>query len=278
MNKMLNTFKQSVINIYNDLTIDIAGYIAYMLFLALFPFLILLMGLAGYIGTTQAAQTTISEIYQILPLQVVTEISPIISEVTQHVPQGGYIFIAAVFILWISTSSVEALRVGLNHAYKLNEERSFFFRRSQSLLFILLGSVFFLFAVGILVIFPLLLSFWHDIEKYLPSLPHLPSKLTIPFDIARIIVAYITVVIWFMVSYKWLPSHKIQLKKCLPGAFITGFLWLLAVGLYSIYLRDFARYDVLYGSLGGVIVTLIFFHISATVFLLGAHINKELQR
>lgn len=277
MTLLIKAFWRSLSNIFHDITIDIAGYIAYMSFLALFPFLILLMLLAGYIGTLDAAQLTIQEIYQVLPQEVVKEIAPIITEVTER-PQGGIITIAIIAILWISSSSVEAFRLGLNHAYDLKENRSFFSRRLQSLIFVLLGALSFLIAVGILIILPVLLKLWQLIETYLPYVPDLPGELGAPLNLIRVVAAYTAVLVWITLNYKWLPHHKITLAQCLPGALIASFLWIIAAGLFSIYLQNLARYDILYGSLGGVVITLVFFHISATLILLGGHINKELKR
>lgn len=277
MRKFLSAFGRAIWNILNDITVDIAGYIAYMSFLALFPFLILLMLLASYIGSMEAAQLTIQEFFQVLPPQVVEAISPIIQEVTQS-PQASVITIAIVAILWISTSSIEALRVGLNHAYQLHEERSFFFRRFQSLVFVMIGALSFIFALVLLVLLPLLLQLWQYIEEHLKYVPDLPSEISSRLNMIRVITAYSAVLIWTTLNYKFLPNHKVKLSDCLTGAIIASFLWLIAAGLFSLYLQNIARYDVLYGSLGGVVVTLIFFHISASLVLLGGHINKELSQ
>ena len=279
MIKIIDALKRSIFNIYNDITLEIAGYVAYMAFLALFPFFILLMMLAGYIGTTHVATTALSEIYKILPQEVVKEISPIVSEVTQHSPQGGYIIIVILTILWISSSGVEAVRMGLNHVYKLKENRSFVFRRSQSLIFVLVGSISFFMGIGILIIIPFLLELWHMIEVHLPNFPQLPAYFfETTFNVIRVLIAYSAVLIWFTTSYKWLPNHQVDLVKCIPGATIASILWILAVGLFSVYIRSFARYNIYYGSLGGVIVTLLFFQISASIFLFGGQINKELEK
>ncbi len=125
---------------FHDLSIDIAGYIAYTSLLALFPFIMLLVSIAGYVGTTEAVQATIQQFYTVLPAQIVSAISPIINEITIEHPPTGVLTLLILVILWVSSSSIEAIREGLNHAYGIHERRSIFYRRSQAILFVLLGS------------------------------------------------------------------------------------------------------------------------------------------
>lgn len=276
MINFIKTLGQALYNLCYDLSIDIAGYIAYMSFLALFPFLIMLVSIAGYVGNTDAAQLMINEFYQVLPQEVVEAISPIIREVTEH-PPTGILTIAIIGILWISSSGIEALRLGLNHAYGIAEKRSFYWRRFQSIFFVLIGSLSFLIATVILIILPILLKLWQYIEVYLAYVPDLPITLGIGADFLRLLSAYCAVLIGILMIYKWLPHHKVRFKACLPGALIASGLWIVLAGLFSLYLQNFARYDILYGSLGGMIVTLIFFHLSALLILYGAHVNKMIK-
>ena len=64
----------------------------------------------------------------------------------------------------------------------------------------------------------------------------------------------------------------------LPGAAITVLLWLILASLFSIYLQSLGRFSVTYGSLGGIVITLMFFYLSAVIFIFGAEINSARRR
>lgn len=278
MIKTLKALWRALHSMFFDLSIDIAGYIAYTCLLALFPFLILLVLAAGYVGTTEAAQVTIQQFYTVLPAEIVTAISPIINEVTNKPPSSVFTVVILI-ILWISSSSIEAIREGLNHAYDIKETRSIFYRRPQAILFVILASITFLLASFVLIILPIAADIWHYLEKYLDKVPILGEQLVHSnVSIIGLFGSYFAILISMAAMYKWLPQHKIKFSSCLPGAFISSSLWILMAAVFSLYLRSFARYDILYGSLGGIIVTLIFFHITAILILYGAHFNRALAK
>jgi hypothetical protein len=75
-----------------------------------------------------------------------------------------------------------------------------------------------------------------------------------------------------------LPMHRLELREVLPGAIATSVLWLIAAALFTLYLSRLADYGATYGTLGGVVITLVFFYISAVIFIYGAEFNASLYR
>jgi membrane protein len=276
MKRIIVVLWKAAYNFFDSLSIDISGYIAYTSFLALFPFIMLLVSLAGYLGTTEETQSAIIQFYTLIPPQVVEAISPIIKEVT-HEPAHGRLTALILIILWISSSSIEAIREGLNHAYGIQEKRSFYYRRLQAILFVLLGSGAFFMASFILIILPVGLEIINYLEKYLGKIPDLPELSNLWNTLIPVLSAYMIIFTTMVTMYRWLPYHKIKIRYCLPGALISSALWILMAALFSLYLQNFARYDILYGSLGGMIITLVFFQITAVLILYGAHINRVLR-
>jgi membrane protein len=179
-------------------------------------------------------------------------------------------------IFWISSSAIEAIREGLNHAYKVQEHRSFIYRRLQALLFVVLGSTAFLLASFVLIILPVSLEIWQFMNIYLDKIPVLPHEIETKISILRLIGAYISILVSTLAMYRWLPYHQIRLGHCLPGAMLSSGLWIIMAASFSLYLQNFARYDLFYGSLGGIVVTLLFFHLTAMLILYGAHFNRAL--
>jgi membrane protein len=78
--------------------------------------------------------------------------------------------------------------------------------------------------------------------------------------------------------YRWLPSRHLPRREILPGAAVTVLLWVLLASLFSFYLQNLARFTVTYGSLGGIVITLMFFYLSALIFIFGAELNSARRR
>ncbi len=76
--------------------------------------------------------------------------------------------------------------------------------------------------------------------------------------------------------YILLPNIELRLRDVLPGAVFAVVVWILVAEAFSWYLRNFARYSVVYGSLAGIVLTLLFFYISAAIFIFGALFNSAL--
>jgi membrane protein len=81
-----------------------------------------------------------------------------------------------------------------------------------------------------------------------------------------------------MPLYIWLPNRRLSALDVLPGALLAVIMWIVGASAYSWYLLNLGRFSVTYGSLGGVVATLLFFYISALIFIFGAEVNAARMR
>jgi membrane protein len=263
--KLLKIFWKTLDNlIYNDL-IEISGYIAYSTLLAFFPFCLFLVTVASFFGETQIAKDFLEQIYWIMPTNIVEVISPIVEE-TIGKPRGGVMTIAVFGMIWVAGSGIEAFRVGLNSAHSLKETRSFYFRKAQALGFIIAATITIMLISIMIIIAPIAIDFT---EKFIP----IPIDLIIKLNITRYFIAIIILVMTLSCFYKYLPNHHIKWRKCLPGAIFSTVIWVLVANLFSVILKSLVNYNITYGSLGGVVAALLFFHITAIIFIYGAEFN-----
>lgn len=93
----------------------------------------------------------------------------------------------------------------------------------------------------------------------------------------RLALAAVVLVALFGILYRVLPNRAQGWRQVWPGAALAVLLWLVLAQLFSVYLAHFNSYNATYGSIGGIIITLVFFQYSATVFLLGAELNILLE-
>src|SRR5579883_3203679 len=119
--------------------LELSGYMAFTALLALFPFLIFLAALAGFLGDQESATRVVASAFKFVPHEVASALAPVIHEVvSQH--RGGLLIFGIVFALWTASSGVEALRVLLNRSYGVQETRSVWWLRTQSLAVVVVGA------------------------------------------------------------------------------------------------------------------------------------------
>jgi membrane protein len=133
-----------------DEGLELSGYIAFAAFLSLFPFLIFLATLAGFLGDRETANEFIQAMFRFMPEDVAQTLAPAIREVV-GVRERGLLTFSILATLWFASSGVEALRSGLNRAYSVTEERAIWWLRLQSIAFVI-SSAFIIFMLSLVVI------------------------------------------------------------------------------------------------------------------------------
>ncbi len=261
---------QAILHLINDGGMTFAGHIAFMTLFSLFPFLIFLTTLAAEIGQMEAARNFISVSLAAFPPEVSDAIRPAIDQVISN-RRTGLMTISILASLWATSSGLEALREALNKAYGVEEPRSVWFCRLQSLLFTIVASIAIIIVMLVLVVGPVL---WSLIRPLLKA----PWQWGWMYEAARYLVAMSLLYLVVALLYRWLPSRHLPRREILPGAAVTVLLWLLLASLFSFYLQNLARFTVTYGSLGGIVITLMFFYISALIFVFGAELNSARRR
>jgi membrane protein len=261
---------QAIMHLIDDGGMTFAGHIAFMTLFSLFPFLIFLFTLAGELGQTEAAREFVTLALQALPDEVSQAIEPAIEGVIST-RRTGLMTISILTSLWAVSSGIEALREALNKAYGVEEPRAIWVRRLQSFAFTIVFSISIIVVMLALVIGPVVLS-------YIMPLLKVPWEWGWFYEALRYFIAIALLYLVVALLYRWLPSRHLPRREVLPGAAVTILLWLILASLFSIYLQNLGRFSVTYGSLGGIVITLMFFYLSAVIFIFGAEINSARRR
>jgi membrane protein len=263
-------FWHAIVHLIYDGGMTFAGHIAFMTLFSSFPFLIFLTTLAGEIGQTEAAREFITLALGVLPDEVGEAILPAIVEV-MSTRRTGLMTISIVAALWATSSGIEALREALNIAYGVEEPRPIWFCRLQSLAFTIIFSICIMLVTLVLVVGPVVWS-------YIAPHVDLPWEWGWLYEALRYFIAVALLYLVVALLYRWLPSRHLPRREILPGAAVTVVLWVALASLFSLYLQNLGRFSVTYGSLGGIVITLMFFYISALIFIFGAEINSARRR
>jgi len=257
-------------HLIDDGALTFAGHIAFMTLFSMFPFLIFLTTLAGVLGQTEQVQEFIALGLTLLPDEVRDAIRPAIEEVASS-RRTGLMTVSILASLWAVSSGIEALREALNAAYGVEDARPIWFTRLQSLLFTIVFSISILIVMTVWVVGPVI---WSYVEPHL----NVPWRWGWMYEALRFVIAIGLLYLVVALLYRWLPSRHLPRREILPGAAITVVLWLVLARLFSFYLQNLGRFSFTYGSLGGIVLTLMFFYLSALIFIYGAEINSARRR
>lgn len=262
---------KSSLDLIRDGGIELSGYIAFTSLLSLFPMLIFGAALMGLLSDSDTIKALIQQLFSLIPTEVEKVILPVLIEILGQ-EKHGLLSLGLLGTLWAASSGIEALRLGLNRAYGLRETRSFFWRRFQGMLIVSTLGLGMALLTVVIVLEPILqeLAKQYLDWAFLKNLDQL-------WNLLRYGSATFVLFILLNLVYQKLPNHHRVHPHSYVGAAIATLLWLIAASLFSLYMAYAGNYTVTYGSLGGIIITLLFFQITALVFLFGGEINQVLN-
>src|SRR3546814_687332 len=187
-------------------------------------------------------------------------------------PGGGRLGFGLLFSFvlaaWSASRAVDALMTAMNVAYGEEEARNVFTRSLVALALTLGGLIFFALSIAAIAAFPAavaLLDLGGTITALLVSLQWALLALFAVLGLAGV--------------YRFAPCRaSARFRWLLPGAVVATLLWLLSSLLFSFYVSNFGSYNETFGSIGAVVVLLLWFYISALAVCIGAEVNAELER
>lgn len=243
----------------------LAGHLSFIGLLSLFPFVIFLLALAGFFGQTETGTQIVALLLENLPESVSGVLEGPIIEVMQET-RGGLLTVGILAAIWTASTGLEGIRKALNRAFDVAAPPRYWRRRLESVLIVIVTSAIIIAGMSSLILGELL---WEELRDLL-ALPTLgkPIWTLLRYGIsATLLFAAVTALYWI------LPARRLKLGWILPGAALVLALWLLAGSLFTLYLDHFNRYALTYGSLGGVVIALLFFYVLGAIFIFGAEVN-----
>ncbi|GEQ98038.1 hypothetical protein JCM17844_16750 [Iodidimonas gelatinilytica] len=262
----------ALVRFYTDHGPEHAGNMTFLGVMAIFPFLIFLISLSGLLGQTDTGQSAIAFLLSNLPQNITKTLRGPVNNIVQN-SHGGVLTGSMVFALWTAIQGVEAARQTVIHAYDSWEHAAAFWRRLLADLGLVVGTaLMILLAMSLLVLAPVTLSLSQDSVRA-------PAGL---FDFgiwSRYLIAPLLLFLATLTAYKaFVPRLPTMRRYYTPGAILTVVVWLFLGKGMAIYLKNADRYDVIYGSLAGVVIFQLFVYIIASAFILGAHLNASYTR
>jgi membrane protein len=268
----VGTLKATVREFMRDDALGLAAQLAYYLILALFPFILVLVSLMGTFSSPELASTVLEYFRRVMPMAVYG----LIQEYTGPIINGeakapGLLSFGIVFTIWSASGAFSALINALNRAYDVQETRPWWKVKGLAILMTLGLSVLILVGVLLMVLGP-------QIGAGIAGYFGLGEVFEIVWNIARWPVALMFMVATVALLYFLAPDAGQPFRWITPGGFVGVLLWVLASVAFSVYVNNFGSYNKTYGSIGVVIVLLLYLYISSLTILFGATLNAVLVR
>ena len=249
-----------------------AGSISFSFFMALFPFLLFVLNLIPFIDSIIPIQNFDETVLSYMELFIPKETQGFFSDIFNDIrnkPRGG--LLSSVFLLSVilTANGVSSIFVGFEVSYHVKLERNFFRQYIYAL------------AVSVLLAFLLLMAvviffyFEFYILKNLNNLiPNEINWIRISQGLFFSFLTYISVSILYY--FGTIEGRKTRFFS--PGALMTTLLFLITTYGFGIYIDNFSTYNQLYGSIGALLIFLLYIWINATILLLGFELNATLSR
>lgn len=265
----LKILRISIVDTIRQDGVEHAGYLAFLSILSLFPSIIFLITIADFFGAFTDGINLINSFLEHLPKEVSEALTPRLNEIISGPPQS-LLTIAIIGIIWTASSSVEGSRTILNRAYRVAFPPPYLWRRFLSILQFF--AIILLVIVGI-TIFVIVPNLFHEFEQNF-------FATTLNFDAAFLRKSLVLLLLFFSASslYFALPNARQKITKTFPGSILSVILWIVCGKVFLIYIENFQQFNLVYGSLAGFIISLIFFYLISLIFILGAVFNYHFHR
>jgi membrane protein len=270
MEKRIGAFRivMEIIRRFRDDEVPALGaQMTFYLILSLFPFAIFLLTLMSYTPITTEQIT--ANLVMVMPESAESIVLGIYRDVMGD-SSPTLLSFGMIGSIWAASRGMLALIRTINKAYDEKERRPYLKVRLLALLYTVL------FAVALIIAFAVLV-FGGRIGDWLAARAEFASWHSL-WSLLKNVLALLLICALFCLVYVGAPARRIRLREALPGAVFATSGWVAVSALFSIYVSQFANYTRTYGSLGGIIVLLLWLYLSSNILLLGGEINAVLAR
>ncbi|WP_369049441.1 YihY/virulence factor BrkB family protein [Tenacibaculum sp. UWU-22] len=246
-----------------------AGGIAFSFFMAIFPFLLFILTLIPYIPIPGFQDSLLALISEVLPPKTFDAVKTVLNDIINN-QYGGLLSFGFFLSIFLMTNGVNAIFGGFEHSYHIKEMRSVIKAYFISLAVSLVMAFFLLTTVALTLFFQiglqkLTVQGWIENDFFWLKLGRGALYILMVFTIVSMLFHYGT-------------KQGKHTKFISPGAILTTLLSICTFYLFGIYVLKFSRYNELYGSIGTLLILMLFIWLNAIILLLGFELNATINR
>lgn len=272
MKKVLKYPKHVVQAVIDNDFSGMAAEMGFMLMLGIFPAMLFLMAIFGWMGNKNFMNPVLLFLSNVLPENSLNLIRTVLKEVMIF-PRGGLVGIIAIFVtLFLTSNAVAVILKGLNRAYRVEETRSFIYTRLLSVVMVFVNALMLFLSINLIV-------FGKVIVNFLVHYAGISHAFELTLLTLRWPVAFIALYAMAFINYYILPDlkgeEKLKRKSALPGTMFFCLFWLAGSWIFSIYVNNLQTYNKVYGTIGAFAVLMVWLYYTSLLFLIGGEINSQ---
>ena len=257
-----------------DDVLGLAAELSFRWLLAVFPLAIMIAAFGGFVadslGVADPTQQIIDAVGTQLPPEAAAALRPQLDRVLMN-QDGGLLTLGLLLTIYAASAGMRAIIKGFNRAYRVTEKRPFWRQVAVALGLTVLTGTSVVASFIVIVVGQVAAS---DIAAFFG----LEAAAAAVFELARFPLVLVALAAASAFLYWIAPAQHPPVRWTVPGVIVFVPGWIVATHFFSLYVDNFGSYDDTYGTLGGIIVLLLWFYLTFVILLLGAQLNAALQR
>ena len=261
---------RTIREIDDDNCLGLAAQLAFYFFLSLFPALLFLVALIGYLPVENVLAQLLEALGTIAPSEVLALLRAQLDEVAR----GSYASVLTLGIvgaIWSSSAAMVAIIDALNHAYDIEERRPWWKRRIVAIVLTVALALFIVTSLVLVLVGP-------DVASLVAGWVGLGPALSWFWAMARWPLMIVLVVLGVDLVYYFAPNRRGRWVWITPGSLLATALWMASSFAFKFYVTNLANFNATYGAIGGVVVLLLWFYVSGLAILIGAELNGVIEQ
>ena len=247
-----------------------AAALSFNFFLAIFPAIIFFFSLIPYIPIVDFQDSLIMLLQDFIPEKAFEAVEGTLIDIIKR-PRGNLLSIGFLLAMFFSTNVITSMMEAFNNTFHAVESRSFVKQRLMAIGLVFLLSILVVLAIALITIGPIILN-WLQVHHLLND------KLTvIMLTAGKWLITLALLFFAFSILYYFAPSRKLRFRFISAGSTVTTLLFIAASVGFNFYVNNFARYNTLYGSIGTLIIVMLWIYFNSIIILLGFELNASIS-
>jgi len=250
-----------------------AAEMGFMLMLGIFPAMLFLMAVFGWMGNKSFMNPVLLFLSSIIPADSMELIRTVLNEVMIFSKGGTMAVVGIVVTLFLTSNAVAVVLKGLNRAYKVEETRSFIYTRLLSIIMVFVNTFMLFLSINLIV-------FGKVIITFLVNYVGISHAFALTLLTLRWPVSFLALYLMALINYYILPDFKgnenLKRKSTLPGTLFFCIFWLVGSGGFSIYVNNLHTYNIVYGAIGAFAMLMMWLYYTSILLLIGGEINSQM--
>jgi len=273
---MKNKYAHALISLIRSIIkndfFGMAAEMGFMLVVGIFPFMLFLMAVFGWLGNKSYMDPVLKVLSTITPNQTMDLLKSVLNQ-TMIFGHGKLMAIIGICTsLFLSLNGVAVILKGLNRAYKVEETRSFIYTRILSLLMVFVNILILFLTINIIIFGKIIVMFFVNNFGLSETTAYTILALRWP-------VAFLALYVLAFLSYYILPdlkgNDKFKRKSALPGTIFFTTFWLIGSWGFSIYVNNLSTYNIVFGTIGAFFILMIWLYYTSILLLIGGEMNSK---